>query len=127
MLVTVEAHHSKGEHFRDAICGDGAINNLSETHCLIGKTTLEIPEGYPNSAVCEDTFHAFNWMTKGRNGAAPKEINDRAREFDSHASMSVGDIVVIHRGANTSIYQCRSYSWRLIIEFQTDTAGIPEV
>ena len=109
MLVTVEAHHSKADHFlaghRETAV---TLGDISTTHVLMGKTKYSIGENYPDASICEDAFHTFNWMTKGRDGLAPKEINDRAREFDSHASMSVGDIVVIHRGANTSIYQCRS-------------------
>ena len=127
MLVTVEAHHSKGEFFRDAICGVGKVLDLSVTHCLIGKTTYQVDETVDDADICEMAFATFNWMTKNRAGLAPYEINEMAKQFDSHASMSVGDIVVIHRAATISIWKCKPYCWERIMSFRSNIAGTPEV
>ena len=128
MQITVEAHHSKAHHFLEVLRETATVlDDISETHVLIGKTKYEICETYPDEAICEDAFMTFNWMTNDRDGLAPKEVNDRARQFDSHASMSVGDLVVIHRGANISIWKCIAYGWKRLLSFQTEVAGIPEV
>ena len=128
MLITVEAHHSKADHFM-AIHRDTAhtLDDISKTHVLMGTAKYAIGETYPDEAICEDAFMTFNWMTKGRDGLAPKEINDRARQFDSHASMSVGDVVVIHRAATISVWKCIAFGWQRLFSFQTEIAGIPEV
>ena len=127
MLVKVDAYHSKGEYHRDAICGMG--NDLPTTHCLIATTTFEVDETIDclEEGICGLAFHKFNWMSDERYGLAPDEVNARAREFDSHASMSVGDVVVIHSSGVISAWKCENFGWERVFTLDTNQAGIPEV
>ena len=60
-------------------------DKTSNTHLLTADTNY-----FLGKAFCH-----FNWMTDDRMGLAPDEVNLTARFNNSHASMSVGDIVIL--------------------------------
>ena len=57
----------------------------------------------------EQAFATFNWVH--RDFIAPTWINKFARLIDSHASMSVGDVLEVENG---SYWMCDSFGWKPI-------------
>ena len=76
--------------------------------------------------ILSNAFEYFNWMTDDRFGQAPDYVNLKARFNNSHASMSVGDIVkiqypFIHEGITSPVvvtryFECASIGWTEITD-----------
>lgn len=84
---------------------------LLETHIPISQKIFSYEKGAMMD-VLEGAFTYFNWVTNGRDGAAPDEVNFLAMLHNSHASMSVGDVVQVTAFAGSDVY--RPHNWYFI-------------
>lgn len=80
---------------------------LGTTHILIPVTyTTETDD---HSTALEEAFSFFNWVHV--DFYAPQEVNDVCRDHNSHASMSVGDVVELDDG---TFWYCAPIGWKQI-------------
>jgi hypothetical protein len=64
--------------------------------------------------ILEKFFDYFNWQHSehGEFGYAGKQVNSLCREHDCHASMSVGDVLMIVSEGETEFYFVEPFGWK---------------
>ncbi len=102
--MKVSAWHSSHE-FMSTIHLEASVPKitLGKTHGLLPVTCLVL--GTDIHLALQKGFNFFNWVQD--DFTAPQSVNDFAKEFGSHASMSVGDVVEI----NGRFWYCEPMGW----------------
>lgn len=103
-MNSVNVYYTVNNYFNKFMLGKSDVPvKLGTTHVRI---PCRMPVNNMNAAPLLDVvFSYFNWVQF--NGEAPKHINDYAQANNTHASMSVGDIVKI----NETYYMCAFSGW----------------
>ena len=103
--MKVSAWHSNYDYMREAFTSKDEIPKveLGVTHGLL-PVSFEIDEEDVKYAQ-NRAFEFFNWVHE--DFIAPDAVNQFAREFSSHASMSVGDLVQV----GDTFWYCASIGW----------------
>ncbi len=107
--LKVRAWHGNHNYFREAsFAGDGVVPplGLHRTHFPL-PILMEAPPNMDNTDVLAWAFDFFNWLHLDFH--APDAVNEVAREHDSHASQSVGDIIEIE---GVGWWMVKSVGWQ---------------
>ena len=103
--VLLTAMHVKNAHFNTRL--DILEEHKHKYYVEIGHKAVHLLPTNPEKGnwvfnteeqldkLCEDAFYWFNWQDSRHSGHAPLEVNTICRFNDTHASMSVGDVVKI--------------------------------
>jgi hypothetical protein len=106
--MEIKAWHSTHEHFGLVGYDSNYPIILNKTHKLIPAILYRDDSYSSKLELCEAAFNFFNWVHS--NFTAPSEVNSFCRDNETHASMSVGDIVQI----NDTYWLCKSFSFQEI-------------
>ena len=89
--------HRNRTHFRLPVCMEFEADSL-----------VTDPE-----VVLGEAFDFFNWV--GVDFCAPVEVNENARQYNTHASQSVGDVVEIE-GKGGGWWMVKGLGWQKLTE-----------
>ena len=92
MKVLVTAMHVKNTLFGKKV--NVPVADLNETHVVIGHWVKDIPVTEEIDSLMMGVYRHFNWMEE-KDGYAGELVNEICRLENTHASMSVGDVVKV--------------------------------
>jgi hypothetical protein len=119
MKVLVTALHARGDC--QCRCSNTTLKEIRKGNKYATMGSIAFSVEKPKDALEKAFFH-FNWQSIEHEGEAPEHINLIANFSNTHASMSVGDIVkieymeIVMSGEiyRTRYFQCAPQGWNRI-------------
>jgi len=123
-MIELSAWHCTGPYFMAKCHVDKEVipYKLDCTHhripaCTVAKSRRILHSIKDFNSVLAEAFTFFNWYADGYDGAAPDEVNKFCSKYNTHASMSVGDIAEVRTSFQISYWMCQPFGWKQILPF----------